>query len=76
LNRLWTDIGALTERVAAKQLNAEKSIYVKIPILDSEFSEGGLRSGGVWVRALMLLAFSALVGLLLHLGRAALGMSK
>ncbi len=76
LNRLWADIGTLTERVAATQLNAEKSIYVKMPILDSELSEGGLRSGGVWVRALMLLAFCTLAGLLLHLGRAALGMAK
>ena len=76
LNRLWADIGALTERVAAKQLNAEKSIYVKIPILDSEFSEGGLWNRGAWVRALMLLVFCTLAGVLLHLGRAALGMAK
>ena len=76
LNRLWAEISALTERVAAKQLNAEKSIYVKIPILDSEFSEGGLWNRGAWVRALMLLVFCTLAGFLLHLGRAALGTAK
>jgi hypothetical protein len=76
LNRLWADIGALTERISAKQLNAEKSIYVKIPILDSELSEGGLRNASAWVRALMLLVFCALAGFLLHLGRAALTVAK